>query len=252
MIKFFRKIRQKLLSENKFSKYLIYAFGEITLVVIGILIALQINNWNETQKEKTKLNNILNIVKSDLIKDTLKISFPIKYYEKKNALLSKIIEREDSKSELNAVNELNFKSYSSNLNILTNHEEFYMQSKGIKLLQNLSMNSSFEKDTLINNLIEHHSVYENFFKYDNEEMGNLTKKNIEEDSKYSWFIDRINKNYNRNMFVYHYGDTFKRKSARFRIFSKQFLGDLRNYDSIAKSYIYRIEKRLEKNNKNTI
>ena len=43
MIKFFRKIRQKLLSENKFSKYLIYAIGEIVLVIIGILIALGIN-----------------------------------------------------------------------------------------------------------------------------------------------------------------------------------------------------------------
>lgn len=52
MIKFFRKIRQKLLSENKFSKYLLYAIGEIILVVIGILIALQINNWNENQKNK--------------------------------------------------------------------------------------------------------------------------------------------------------------------------------------------------------
>ena len=54
MIKFFRKIRQRLLTENKFSKYLIYAIGEIILVVIGILIALQINNWNENRK----LNNI--------------------------------------------------------------------------------------------------------------------------------------------------------------------------------------------------
>ncbi|WP_242157079.1 DUF6090 family protein [Aestuariivivens sediminis] len=52
MIKFFRKIRQKLLTENKFSKYLLYAIGEIMLVVIGILIALQINNWNESNKEE--------------------------------------------------------------------------------------------------------------------------------------------------------------------------------------------------------
>ena len=50
MIKFFRKIRQRLLTENKFSKYLLYAIGEIILVVIGILIALQINNWNEGRK----------------------------------------------------------------------------------------------------------------------------------------------------------------------------------------------------------
>jgi len=57
MIKFFRKIRQRLLNENKFSKYLIYAIGEIVPVVIGILIALQINNWNENRKlDNTKQN----------------------------------------------------------------------------------------------------------------------------------------------------------------------------------------------------
>jgi hypothetical protein len=54
MIKFFRKIRQNLLMENKTGKYLKYAIGEIILVVIGILIALQINNWNENQKLETK------------------------------------------------------------------------------------------------------------------------------------------------------------------------------------------------------
>ncbi|AVI52205.1 hypothetical protein C5O00_13985 [Pukyongia salina] len=54
MIKFFRKIRQRLLSENKFSKYLLYAIGEILLVVIGILIALQINNWNENRIKDLK------------------------------------------------------------------------------------------------------------------------------------------------------------------------------------------------------
>ncbi len=69
MIKFFRKIRQHLLTENKFSKYLLYAFGEIALVMIGILLALQVNNWNEEKKEtrieKQRYQNILN----DLIND---------------------------------------------------------------------------------------------------------------------------------------------------------------------------------------
>ncbi len=56
MIKFFRRIRQQMLSENKFSKYFFYAIGEIILVVIGILIALSINNWNEQYKtNKTAL-----------------------------------------------------------------------------------------------------------------------------------------------------------------------------------------------------
>jgi hypothetical protein len=50
MIKFFRHIRQRMIKESKVSKYLLYAIGEIVLVVIGILIALQINNWNEQRK----------------------------------------------------------------------------------------------------------------------------------------------------------------------------------------------------------
>jgi hypothetical protein len=65
MIKFFRKIRQKLLTENKFSKYLIYAIGEIVLVVIGILIALQINNWNEERKQTIEEIETLKNIKSD-------------------------------------------------------------------------------------------------------------------------------------------------------------------------------------------
>tara|TARA_R110000744_G_scaffold380117_1_gene499843 strand:+ start:1751 stop:2536 length:786 start_codon:yes stop_codon:yes gene_type:complete len=70
MIKFFRKIRQKLLSENKFSKYLIYAIGEIILVVLGILIALQFNTWQIEKKdrkiEKTLLENIKRDLESDI------------------------------------------------------------------------------------------------------------------------------------------------------------------------------------------
>jgi hypothetical protein len=73
MIKFFRKIRQRLLTENKFSKYLIYAIGEIVLVVIGILIALSINNWNEHKKTESKIRTSLLALKSDLIQDSLLI-----------------------------------------------------------------------------------------------------------------------------------------------------------------------------------
>jgi hypothetical protein len=66
MIKFFRKIRQKLLEEGNLKRYLIYAFGEILLVVIGILIALQINNWNEGRKELAKSHEILREIAENL------------------------------------------------------------------------------------------------------------------------------------------------------------------------------------------
>ncbi|SNR63179.1 hypothetical protein SAMN04488009_2850 [Maribacter sedimenticola] len=66
MIKFFRKIRQNLLSEGKTEKYLKYAIGEIVLVVIGILIALQINNWNEKRKINNAEIEILQNLKTEL------------------------------------------------------------------------------------------------------------------------------------------------------------------------------------------
>jgi hypothetical protein len=69
MIKFFRKIRQKMLTENKFSKYFLYAIGEIVLVVIGILIALQINNANEIRKERDKEIISLSNLKADLVSE---------------------------------------------------------------------------------------------------------------------------------------------------------------------------------------
>ncbi|GAA4806876.1 DUF6090 family protein [Litoribaculum gwangyangense] len=73
MIKFFRNIRQRLLSEGKTGKYLKYAVGEIVLVVIGILIALGINNWNENRKTDIRLKDSLVALKNDLSQDTLLI-----------------------------------------------------------------------------------------------------------------------------------------------------------------------------------
>ena len=71
MIKFFRKIRRKIIAENKFNKYLIYAVGEIVLVVIGILIALQINNWNVKQNQQAKIKEYAKLYIQDLEADIL-------------------------------------------------------------------------------------------------------------------------------------------------------------------------------------
>ncbi len=66
MIKFFRKIRQRLLAEDKFSKYILYALGEILLVMIGILLALQINNWNQNRLNDIEEQRILIAISEEL------------------------------------------------------------------------------------------------------------------------------------------------------------------------------------------
>ena len=66
MLRFFRQIRQRLLTDNKFSKYLLYAIGEILLVVIGILIALQVDNWNNERADRDKEISILTEIQRNL------------------------------------------------------------------------------------------------------------------------------------------------------------------------------------------
>ncbi|MEP0131908.1 MAG: DUF6090 family protein [Eudoraea sp.] len=78
MLRFFRQIRQRLLTENKFSKYLLYAVGEILLVVIGILIALQVNNWNEDRINNQDLRLILKAVKVENQINIEQIKYAIK------------------------------------------------------------------------------------------------------------------------------------------------------------------------------
>ena len=73
MISFFRKIRQKLLSQNRVTRYLVYALGEILLVVIGILIALQVNNWNEGRKEKARERELLIFALENIKADSLSL-----------------------------------------------------------------------------------------------------------------------------------------------------------------------------------
>ena len=67
MLRFFRTLRQRLLSEKQVSKYLLYALGEIVLVVIGILIALQINNWNEERKVRIEEQLLIRQLKEEYI-----------------------------------------------------------------------------------------------------------------------------------------------------------------------------------------
>ena len=85
MIKFFRKIRYDLMGKNKTRKYLKYAIGEIILVVIGILIALQINNWNQQRLEnKNEQQALIN----------LKVDFEFNY-SKLNTIITKTKEKKE-------------------------------------------------------------------------------------------------------------------------------------------------------------
>ena len=91
MIKFFRHIRKSLLMENKTSKYFKYAIGEIILVVIGILIALQINNWNEKRLKQEQLISVYERTLTDIDNDIQELTVNLNYYNSIEYIFKKVI-----------------------------------------------------------------------------------------------------------------------------------------------------------------
>ncbi len=86
MIRFFRKIRKRLIQGNKVVKYILYASGETLLVVVGILIALNVNNWNEQSKTKKKIDVIFESIKLDLVDGINEANSLTKLYEESDSL----------------------------------------------------------------------------------------------------------------------------------------------------------------------
>jgi len=107
MIKFFRKIRQNLLNEGKTTKYFKYAIGEIVLVVIGILIALQINNWNNQRIANKQMNAFLFAIIEDLKSD-------VTQFDRRIIFLSTLAEQKKNILELS-----NFESIDTDSLFLT-------------------------------------------------------------------------------------------------------------------------------------
>ncbi len=98
MIKFFRNIRKKMIEQKRVRNYFLYAIGEIFLVVIGILIALQINNWNEEKKSSKFESEILKLISQNLERDSVMISIELKKALTATALTDRVLKAAKEKS----------------------------------------------------------------------------------------------------------------------------------------------------------
>jgi len=146
MIKFFRKIRQKLLVESKFSKYFVYAIGEILLVMIGILLALQVNNWNDERKlknsEKSSLIEINNSLEKDIDELNDGIEFCSKILTKIMILKNHINEKKPYKEQLDSL--WIYPAYG--YEVKPNRSAFAaLENRGIELISNKSLRNKITK-----------------------------------------------------------------------------------------------------------
>ncbi len=147
-MRLFRKVRNQLLANGKFRKYVLYAIGEIALVVIGILIALQINNWNANRIiRKSEINSYLNI-KDRLLDDRNDVEGNMYFnsdYLKQFKYAVKIIEQNDvSKLDTLAAISVNLTQY-SDFNKKGNIYETLVNSGELKLLSNTQIVESIRE-----------------------------------------------------------------------------------------------------------
>jgi hypothetical protein len=158
MIKFFRKIRQNLLSAGKTGKYFLYAIGEIILVVIGILIALSINNWNESKKESKIRNNYYEQILQDLKKDTSYINGEIAFLNSNISLYTNYVTNLNTKESIgdviNEFTKLKLNWQFTYLNFNTNTIESLISTGDIKLMPDDIRNRLLDLRNIQSTLIE--------------------------------------------------------------------------------------------------
>lgn len=194
MIKFFRKVRYNLMEQNKTGKYFKYAIGEIVLVVIGILIALQINNWNESRKQQNEFNNILKTIKQDLKRDTLIAGSIIKYYQiiEKNSL--KIINKE--------INRNNYKEHPQARSLVSVYKSFPIQNKGFEMAKNYSANNKIKNDSIFTTISQFYIPFIQIIDDSNDFIKKEVFSNIETYKKYDWYVDWSIGKFTPEMIIY--------------------------------------------------
>lgn len=148
MLKIFRNIRKQMLSEGKTVQYLKYALGEIILVVIGILIALSINNWNQEKTNRTEEQNYYKYIKRQLNEDKGEISGNVDYnnnYLRQYKYAIDIIEKND-RTEIDSLAKISIKLMKySDFHRQSNIYETIVNSGEIKLLKNHQIIEKLQK-----------------------------------------------------------------------------------------------------------
>ena len=233
------------MEKNKTGKYLKYAIGEIALVVIGILIALQINNWNENRKLQNRMKSVYSIIKTDLVSDIKNIDIVLTNRTFRDSIFKKIINNDMTKEDY-----LNCEKCSY---VLLGFLDLKLNTRGAKLLEENSAVFNSHQDSLSIEI-------SNFYAYFNTEIGvALDEVIIDYEDNYSyfknnkaWFKDYINKVKSDELINYQLtsSDYLNRVNYFYTLYYESFIGEsylghLRNYKENALLLIEKINKKVE-------
>ena len=229
-----------MLTENKFSKYLIYAIGEIALVMIGILLALQVSNWNEQRTLKSKITSIYAIVKSDLELDIGMIDEVITVMSPEESVLKRIMDGDMTLEDYQNCDECEF--------VVGGFPDIILKSRGLTLLEDNSTLFDIEKDSLFIRVNEFYSYFITEIAVDMEEIDIDFSDNFAYwKTNKTWFPDNLFGIKNNEFVKYALSspDYRNRVASWRRLYFNNYLGHLKDYKERASLLIEDLDKRTE-------
>jgi len=239
MIKFFRTIRQNLLFEGNTVKYLKYAIGEIVLVVIGILIALQINNWNERRNQERALKNIYAMIADDLEQDIKKIEFVIQNKEKSELIFLKVLN--------NSITKEDYAENPAATRIIIGITDLPLNTRGYNLLKEFRDIPKNDEDRLSSWILDFYQIQNKTLTVDDQARINDIENTVTDwKNNFSWYSDFITQNDNTNFIEYALNNQdYKNKVANYYLLNYTIYKPvLNNYKEGATLLIKEIKARI--------
>lgn len=240
MIKFFRKIRQNLLLENKTGKYFKYAIGEIILVVIGILIALSINNWNDKRKTNNIIKGVYGIIQNDLLSDIETIDKVLVLTKFRDSIFKRVLNKKMTNDD--------YLKCTRCIGILNGFAEIKLKTRGLELLE---VNSTFlnsKQDSLSVKVIDFYNNFNNEIKIALTESISDYKDNLYyfKNNK-TWYEDYSNQSFNKEFIKYalESQDYRNRVHSFYRLYYILYLGQIKNYRESAFILLEDLNKGIE-------
>lgn len=237
-----------MLLEHKLMKYLIYAIGEIFLVLVGILLALQINTLNNKATAKKQLKQIYKQIKTDLEVDTTYIGITIRLFEEKEKRIQNILDKKITPSFYDTINSLNYKNCKICISEATNYIPIKPITKGYNLLKNSGVVSETNKDILPDMIDEFYSQGLTQVETNLGLVTNVVFENIKTFENYSWFVDWQQKKYNKDFLTFIFSDeSYRNQLTRYRIYYKDnYIKTLTTYNIVAAEILEQLELELKK------
>lgn len=240
MIPIYRKLRKKMADDNKPMKYMRYAIGEILLVVIGILIALQINTWNEERKQRRTIKSVYSIIKSDLTYDIEKFDKIINQLSTQDSIFREVVDKKMTVED--------YENCSECIYILGGYQDVALEKHGLKLLIDYGTLSDSQNDSLFSEINSFYSYYDTEISISQNEMWADYQDNMDYwKSNKPWFADWNTGIKNDEMILYMVNswDYRNRVSATYYIIHENYLEQLKSYKKDALILIEEINKRIE-------